>query len=216
MAILQGTRGSLVFMVALSGLYLISGKYIKNRFFIFLTAILIAICIFFIFKDIFIELYKLSIEQQSRGEENPRWRANKFFLTNFMPSVLAYIFGNGADHMLSPYGQKVMYYKMHYGLFQSDVGLVGAYSKYGILLVIGYLSILIRLIFFKLPKKINVIRYFYLGEIMAIFYGSGSYTSPQGAVSLVLVLYLTDQLLHKEELQTIKSQQDKSNIQSNT
>jgi hypothetical protein len=200
-AILQGTRSALVITTASTGLFLLTGKYIKNRYLILTVSFVMAICAFFIFFDIFIGLYELSKEESGHVESNPRLLANKFFLGDFMPANIAYVLGNGADHGASIYGQRVMFYKKVYGYFQSDIGLVGTYSKYGITMVLGYIMILSKFTLFKLPKEMNVVRFMFIGAWLGIFAGSGAYTQPDGVVGYALLAYLIDAYMHKQNIE---------------
>jgi hypothetical protein len=213
LAILQGTRGTLFLMVAITGLYLLTGKYIKNRFLILFLSLMVAVSIFFVFMDIFIGLFELSLEQGEEAEEDPRVLATKFFLNDFMASPLAYVFGNGESHMASPFGRRVMFYKMFHGYYQSDVGLVGAYSKYGIPLVIAYFWYVFRIMFFKLPKRLIILRFVMIGNLTSIVYGSGHYTQPVGAVGFVVIMYLIDGYLAKEQEEYKRATREKPHVE---
>jgi hypothetical protein len=196
--ILQGTRQSLASFALVTAAYVFFSKQEKSKFFIIAMLSLAAVAIFVIFHEIFIELIALSQEQAADEKTNIRVVSMKYFLGDFMPHTLAYIFGNGQDSMNAVYGRKISALR-NFGLHQSDIGLLGDYSKFGILFAIAQLSITLRMIFGKLPKKIAYFRYFFISRLLVMFSGGNMFGSANAIVFIVMVLYMYDCYRHEEE-----------------
>lgn len=204
--ILQGTRQSLASIILLTLAYILFSKQVKSRAVMILMTMLAGLSVFIIFQDIFMNLIALSQRHLDAEEENIRITAIKFFTGPFMPHKLAYIFGNGMDSMNNPYGMKVAAYRAM-GLFQSDIGMIGDYSRFGILFVIAQMSITIRIIFGKLPKELGYFRYFMISRFLVSFTGSNMFGRPAEIVFLCFMLYMIDYYKHKEKQEELKEQE---------
>lgn len=201
--ILQGTRQSLASIVLLTVALIFFNKQVKSRAFIIFSAGIAGLALFFLFQDIFIELLAVTEREATSSRENIRIVAIRFFLTDFMPDKLAYIFGNGQDSTNSSFGIQVGFYKL-LGLYQSDIGLIGDYSKFGILFVIAQLSIMGRIIFGKLPQEIEYFRYFFIARSLTMFTGAGVFSGASGIASIMIILYMVDLYKNKESNKQVK------------
>ena len=145
--ILQASR-QLVFSILVVTLFaIIFTKRIKSRGLIIFLITISIIPMYYIFQDVFNSLIELSTST-AKGEDvstNARERALQFFLNDFFPSNSAYIFGNGADHMRSPYGLKMMMLR-RFHFYLSDIGLIGEYIRYGMVFLVGAIIIIVKLI----------------------------------------------------------------------
>jgi len=95
-----------------------------------LPCLLRFIPIFFIFLDIFMQLFAVTQQQGNQSEDDIRISSATFFLTTFNPNKYAYIVGNGVSSLNSNYGVLVQSYKDYRGFYQSDIGLIGEYSRF--------------------------------------------------------------------------------------
>ena len=197
--ILQGTRQMLATLVLLTALFIVLNKHVKSKILIIFLSMIMAGAFFMAFYDFFMGMLSVTQHQSTSPEDPIRIRSARFFLTEFMESTINYIFGNGADHGSSPYGRKIIYYKGTYGFYQSDVGIIGDYSKFGILYVLGELLIIFRMIFGKLPATLSYLRYFFLLVLMTIAVGSGFFSSGSVLIVIAMLLYIVDR--RKAELQ---------------
>lgn len=191
-AVLQGTRQTLASLTLVTVAYIFFSDQVKSRSFVIILSVVAGLAIFFIFQNIFHELLSVTQRQTTEGKTNIRIIAMIFFITEFMPSWITYIFGNGQDSLNSAFGLQVSYYKVFMGLYQSDVGIIGEYSKFGILYVIGMLSIKVKLIFGKLPKRLTYVRYFMITGALTMLGGLTSFGVANGIVLITLILYLID------------------------
>ncbi len=198
-AILTGTRQSLASTLLFTTVFIFFSKQVKSRIFIILMAAVAGLAIFIIFYDIFMEMVELTEHEATKKNTNIRLIAMRFFTSEFMPADIAYIFGNGQDSLNSSFGVYVNFLKRAFGLYQSDVGLIGDYSKFGVLFVIAQLSIILRLIFGKLPSNLEYIKYFMLAVSLTMFSGSNGFGRADGIVFYTMILYIIDVYKHKEK-----------------
>lgn len=112
-------------------------------------------------------------------------------------SLLAAIIGNG-DPGRSAYGLEIARLE-DFGLFRSDIGIVGMYSLYGILYVLVVIIFFVYAIFKR--KSIDVylqmyILYMFATSIMLHHFGY----STHHIMTLCCILYLTDKSIQRNKL----------------
>jgi hypothetical protein len=190
--ILLGTRQVLATMALLTIIATLLSKRITSKA---IGAVLITASIipaFFLFKDVFTALFEVTQKQMVNVEQNVRVRAALFFLYEFFPNKLAYIIGNGVPSAHSTLGLKIDEYKEAFGFFQSDIGLIGDYTKFGILFVVAELTIMFRILFMKLHPNLMFIKLFTIGMFLTLFTGKGAFGAADNIVFICLFLYLID------------------------
>jgi hypothetical protein len=191
-SILQGTRQSLVVLVFFTGLFLLLNREIKSKWFIILLSMVLGVSLFFFFYDIFMEMLNVTEKQMGNQQDPVRVRSARFFTGDFMQHPLTYFFGNGADHGSSKYGMKIIYYKLSYGFYQSDIGIIGHYSKFGVLYVLGQILIFFRIAFGKIPKSVNYLKYVVGIILFTLFTGGSVFGSSDGIAGIMMMIYLID------------------------
>ena len=196
--VLLGTRQLLAAIVLLTILFVLQSKMIKSKLLLFIMIGAAFIPVFFLFQDIILAMFEVTQKQSQRIESNVRVEAAKFFLTDFVPNGWAYITGNGASGS-SLYGLRIIRYAEEYGYFQSDIGLIGDYTKYGILYVFGALIILYRILIKKIPEKLMFIKYNFMAILITLVTGSGAFGSADSIVIICLLLYLLDLYMNDAE-----------------
>ena len=203
--VLSGTRQVVANLGFIGLMALIFSKRVQSRLLLYFLAALAVVAAYFIFQDIIYNLLSLSREQTANAEaEMARIRAAEFFLTDFFPDNLAYITGNGESHAWSAFGQQVDAYKVNYGFYQSDIGLIGEYTKYGAFFVVGALFLLIKMLSQKLPQKQQYIRYFLFSTLISLPFAM-TFTRQYYIVILCILMYIIDvKVLEKEKDQTGK------------
>lgn len=189
--ILTGTRYALsvTFLVIIASL--IFSKVIRSRYLIYMLVIIATVPLFFIFEEIFEGMIGVSHEQSEDFMDNVRIRASRFFLTDFFPNPLAYFFGNGQDHMGSSYGMRVFYYKSVFGYFQSDIGFLGDFSKFGLFFAVGAVWLLIKA--WKAPVKPenSYVKFSLLGSTLVLPV-AGVFSNPFAIAVLCIIMYILD------------------------
>lgn len=190
--ILMGTRQVIFTVLLLTMLNILFSERIKSKVFIFTLMVLSIIPIIIIFQGIFISLIDLSKNQSQSLAENVRIRAAGFFLTQLFPNTFSYITGNGADSTNSSYGFMIQMYRDAYGFFQSDIGIIGDYTKFGAVFVIGVFIILYKTIFGKIGGYFVYIKYFYISILLTLFTGGGPFAQSDAIVAICFTLYILD------------------------
>lgn len=197
--VLLGTRQILASILLLTILYILQSRIIKSKALIFSLIAVSIVPVYFLFQDIIYAMFETTIEQSQAVESNVRVRAADYFLTEFFPSNLAYLTGNG-EHGSSMYGLKVIRIMEEYKFFQSDIGLIGEYTKFGAIYVLGVFIILYRVLTVKLPEKLMFIKYNFLGIILTLVTGAGAFGSSSTNILInCMLLYLVDLYLDNKE-----------------
>lgn len=109
----------------------------SNAFFMLLFSISVVFAFFSILENILLLLFNEIYFNE--GNAFIRMQGIKFYFANLFPTPLSYLIGNGIPSELTNYGKEVRYFKTQFGLYQSDLGILGDYMKYGVLFVVGAL-----------------------------------------------------------------------------
>lgn len=184
--ILQGTRQLILALVFLTLVNLLFARKIHGRFLIAVVSGMAVCASFFVFREIFIELTRVSSTQMQNLGGGIRIKAARFFLTSFMPGKLAYLFGNSSSGLASPYDQRIMYYAVKFGFYTADIGIVGDYVKYGLIFTIAAIVLLVKSLRFKISPKFSFFKYYILSQCFTLLTGFGVF----GGVDVVWVLSL--------------------------
>lgn len=189
--ILSGTRSIIAGPAIVTFGILIFSNRIKSKALIMVLIIAMLTASYYMFEEIIQNLLSLSQEQTNRANQDIRIRAAKFFLTDFFPDNIAYITGNGEGHQASNFGLKILSYKLNYGYYQSDIGFLGEYIKFGVFLILGAAVLFYRGIFQRLNSKYLYIRYFLILLLISTPLGM-FFTTSHSITTLCLVMYLID------------------------
>lgn len=197
--IMMGTRQLLFSIFLLTMLNILFSRKLKSKVLVVLVSALAVIPVVLMFQDIFLNIINLSKEQSVGFEENIRVLAGTFFLTDFFPTPWAYLTGNGADSANSGYGVMIQMYKDVLDFYQSDVGLIGDFSKFGAVFLIAVISILYRILSCSLPDDLIYIKYFYVFVILTSFTGVGLFGDANSIVAVCITLYIIDVYKQRKE-----------------
>ncbi len=196
--ILQGTRQNILLIGFATIVFILVNKRVKSKFSIMLLLALLAIPVFYFFQDIFMNLIAVSEKQSAQQDDDIRIKAVKFFMIDFFPSPFAYLIGNGESHMASNYGMEVFKYKMVNGLYQSDIGILGDVSKYGVFFILGVVLIYLKVFKLKLTRFVYI-KYFFLVSFLRMFLGS-DFGGAESIVVLSTMLYMIDVDIHDQKV----------------
>lgn len=204
--VLMGTRQILFSIMLLTMINILLSNRVKSKLLVILIALLAVIPVALMFQDILSSIINLSREQTVGFEKNIRILSGTFFLTDFFPNRIAYFTGNGVDSMNSSYGMMIQMYKDVFGFYQSDVGIIGDYSKFGIFFIAGVFAIIYRILYSRLDDTKMYIRYFIFFMILTSVTGAGVFGEANSIVTMCIILYIIDvkkhnQLLEHEEEQ---------------
>lgn len=191
-AVLQGTRQALVTLTGFTGLFILLNRQIKSKGLIMFIGMIVGVSGFFMFYDIIYGMLSVTESQMVKAEDPIRIRAARFFTGEFMQHPLNYVFGNGADHGSSSFGKKIIYYKFVYGFFQSDIGVIGDYSKFGAFYVLAEVVIYLKILLGRIPKSLNVLKYFTAVMMLTMFTGQSVFGYSGGLTGIMVMLYMID------------------------
>jgi hypothetical protein len=189
--ILQGTRSSILTLLLGTSIFILFSRQVTSKLSIFFLMGVSLVIVFFLFQDIFMNLIQVSEHQAAQETEDIRVRSAKFFLTDFYPNKINYIIGNGEGHMMSGYGMRIMYYKINYGFYQSDIGIIGAYTKYGVLYIIAIFLMMRKIFVTRIEPRYMYIKYYSVLLTFGIIMGQ-PFIAPHSIVTIVATLYLID------------------------
>lgn len=190
--VLLGTRTVLASVVLVTIINIMLSRKISSKLVTTMLILTASVPIYFLFKDIFTAMVTTSQRQLSNINQDIRVRAAIFFLYEFFPNKLAYITGNGVPSNLSSYGMRIDEYKTVFGFYQSDIGIIGEFSKFGLIFIIAQLSIVIRAVFARMHAHVEFIRYTFMIIVLTIFTGPGLFSTADSATFICLLLYIMD------------------------
>lgn len=201
--LLSGTRQTMAIIFLLTIMSVLFSRTLTSKSAVFALMGIAAIPIAYIFKDMFMELILLSKEQKSSAADNVRVRAALFFLAEFFPNRLTYLIGNGVDSMNSIYGKTVQFYKTFLGFYQSDVGIIGDYTKFGVLFIVAEIMAIVKAFASKTGNHLQFINYYFLSVVLTAFISTGTFGSGSSIVVLGILFYLIDQYHHDMYVQDV-------------
>ncbi len=187
--------------------FLVSGM---NR--IYMMAFLcVAAVVVFIFRDqLFGQYVELTEEQLKYGDDIRMLSAN-FFLTEYWPSRLARLIGNGAAYAASLYGKEVVHINLYMHFYRSDVGIIGAYNQFGILYALNILWANIRGLTGRyFNSENNYLRLFFLNALLLMVL-SEYYSNPTVIPFYCFIFYLVDKSLEEKNPDSKDTQTQFSN-----
>lgn len=196
--ILMATRQLIASIFLLTIVNILTSRRVKSKILIMALVAGAIIPIGIMFNDVITNMIDLSRQQGEDIKQNIRILAGTFFLTDFFPNNLAYITGNGADSLNSSYGMMILFYKEVLRFYQSDVGLIGDFSKFGLFFLIGVIIILLKVFFFRFPEKIVYIKFYFLFVVLTSVTGAGVFGEGCSIAAVTLVLYLIDINKHNQ------------------
>lgn len=213
---LMATRQLILSVLIVTVANVLFSKQIKSKILLILLISFGTIPLIIMFQDLILSMITLSQKQSENFQENIRVVAATFFLTEFFPNNLAYITGNGADSSNSTYGVLIQMYKNVYGFYQSDVGIIGDFSRFGLFFLIGVILILTKVLKAKMTANLNYIRSFFVMVILVSFTGGGFFgESADSIVAICLLLYIVDVNHFREQAYTQESYLDVSKESEN-
>jgi hypothetical protein len=195
--VLMGTRNFLASVTLVIIFSLLFSKTIRSRYVIYSLILISIVPVYIIFHEIFAGLIELSEQQSQNIENNIRIRSATFFLTDFFPNRISYLFGNGQDHGQSIYGMRIAAYKITYGFYQSDVGIIGDFSKFGIIYMIGFLWLLVKAFTTRVTSRLSYIKYYLLLQFFVLPFGS---TGSSSIALMCVLIYIMDKELDESKL----------------
>jgi hypothetical protein len=92
--------------------------------------------------------------------------------------------------MASKYGMMIFYYKS-IGLYQSDIGIIGKFTQFGVLYVLANFLIIRKIFIIKVKPQYTFIKFWAVTLTIGTITG-GTFGSPSTIVVIASVLYFID------------------------
>jgi hypothetical protein len=188
---LTGTRQVLAPLALITIAAVLFSRRVRSRILMIFMIGLALIPAYILFQDTFGLLLKVTHTETTYLSENKRFQAALFFLFEFFPNKMSYIIGNGVPSGHSAYGVQINAFKEVFGFYQSDIGIIGDLTRFGILIVVVQLSLYIRIMRMSLPPELDFVKYNVFAFLVAILF-STSFSYPDAIVILCILLYLVD------------------------
>ncbi len=189
--ILLGGRQTMALMVFVLILAIFFSRRVKSR--LLITALIAgsAVCVFYLFQDIFMEMLVSSNRDRSQGSGYVRIQATKFFLTTFFKNPIAYITGNGVPGFNSDYSKEVSLLRLSKGFYLGDIGVIGSYVMYGLFFILGVAGIFFKVFTTKIKEHYGYIKYMFIGSLLSLATGAG-FSAADYICFLCCLLYIVD------------------------
>lgn len=171
----------------------------------YIGLLIVPTLIFLLYSNYFSQLQEVNVQSadfEGEGEDWIRFLSAKYYLFDFSKSNLYPFMGSG----LSVEGSK-LYSKLQYaqnffgdmhGYWQSDVGIIGYYSRFGLF---GVTAILMFILYFLYNwRNIDTwLKYFFSMKMVLIIFDFWGMTGV-GMTSYAIFLYLTDNNIQRNKL----------------
>ena len=176
--------------------FLIVFKHIKLWKKISLIIIIISSSVYlyeqFPILQVLVELTEGQIKNSGSGSGDIRMISYKYFFTEFSPSFICDIFGNGVPHISSSYG---VYYKSYVnfkGMYMSDVGYAQIFALFGFVGLVLFVLLFCKALTHKnLPREIVYVKWFVLFMVLSNIL-SGLVLLSSSIVCLMIAFYILE------------------------
>jgi hypothetical protein len=98
----------------------------------------------------------------SSGNYYLRLETIQFYFDTLFERPITYFLGNGVASQKVRYGLEMLFYKEEYRFYQSDIGLIGDYIRFGIVYLIGIFFILYKIFKNTFSLRVSYLKYFFL------------------------------------------------------
>lgn len=188
--ILLATRQVMAGMALITIYGVISSKTLKSKAWVLILIIISVIPFYFLFQEVFTHIFEVSQRDSDNFSDDIRVIAAKYFLFELNPNPVWIITGNGMPGPHTSYGQFLHRLAEELGYYQSDVGIIGSFSRFGIFFALGELLIVGRLALRRFDEKLKFVKYNALLMLMTMFTGAGLKAST--IILLCFMMYVTD------------------------
>ena len=151
--------------------------------------VVVSLLLLFMNLDLLFDAELLESTEQSATDENySRWIGWSYFGLYYWTDWFNVLLGNGIHHGISgnPYAKEIEDLKELYRIVRADIGIVGQFSRWGILYIITVVSFYIRY-FVKSKNTPSFLIMLMIASLVSI--STVSWIEP---IPLVFILYLTD------------------------
>ncbi len=152
------TRSLIIASFLISVLFILRNSSITKKI---ISVLFICSFSYFITQMNFFQILMEQTQEQSENvSEDVRVQAAGYFLSDFSPDIFSKIFGNGEPSVKTSYSSFTTNLTEDEGFYQSDVGYIGLYSKFGILAIIAYIILIYKTFKISTTNKYMYVKYF--------------------------------------------------------
>lgn len=127
--------------------------------------------------------------ESSKSEDDIRIQAIKFFFNDYSPNLLTDLFGNGLPHNKSEYGKYVANLNSAYGYYLSDVGYAKMFIVNGIVGLLLYVVLFVKVLLQKVSEEWYYTKLFILFMFLSNI-GADWYAKPDGVILICICFFL--------------------------
>lgn len=143
-------------------------------------------------------MYEMSKDQGNDFENDIRMEASKYFIFDYPHNPITSVLGNGVPTRGTEL-LKIEQIGAKRGYFQTDVGFIAMYCNYGVLTIILFLLLLIRIVKMKVEPDCLYLKYY-------IFFVYGAYLMSQALTVNIFTVMMAYYVLEKSAID-LKSRQ---------
>lgn len=136
---------------------------------------------------------------EDRGGENIRITATRYYINEAQENLITRIFGNGVPTEQSAYAKKVVQNESKTLCFGSDVGLAYFYHLYGILAILGLISLTWATWKIKIPFRFLYLKYCFAYILLASI-ASGPIIYVNECIALPFICYMLGKINKEEKI----------------
>lgn len=164
----------------------------KTKLNLIAMAMCAAAALFFLWTALFGQYVEMTTSQIENSTSDLRTLAGNFFLTEYWPSWVCKIIGNGRPSEDSSYGQEINAIKEVFHFFRSDVGIIGGYNEFGIFYVINVLWMNFKGLSARFYDRNSMyLKLFFYNALMLLII-SEFYSDPTSIPFYCFLFYLVD------------------------
>lgn len=200
---LTGSR-TYVFALGISSIFIIVYS-LKNmgsqatKIFRTISLFLLGYVAIYYLQDHFLNLIDLTKDQFSNYSGDIRLKSIIYYATEFQKGIFTQLFGNGCPSPHSGLGTKIIFAEFN-GYYASDIGIVGLWSYFGVLSVLAWIIIFIK-VFNKRYLRQNIAIYAFFIYIFINSFLTATLIDPGYIIAYIYALYLfTPEIYNKEEI----------------
>ena len=140
------------------------------------------------------KLLIFSESQEIISTDYIRIQAINYYMYEYWPHWTCYLWGNGWEHSYSSYGNEIIQNiegRLRY--FRSDIGLIGAFNKFGIFYILYALAIYGKIIFgFRKNSFPIYLKYLFIYLLITSLTGSNFFEKSESIVMFSILFYIID------------------------
>ncbi len=121
----------------------------------------------------------------------------KFYLYEYWPHWTTMLTGNGLPHIASAYGREMDLIIQYFRFFRSDVGIVGAFNKFGIFYVIIVFGLIIKCLKIKIHNNEDKYLKLFFFNALFLIITNESFSNERVIPFYCFILYLIDKSIEK-------------------